>query len=838
MLPLLELESVTKRFPGVLALDGVDLELRAGEVHALVGENGAGKSTLIQLVSGVLTPDAGRIVLSGKPVHLASPVAARRRGIVAVHQEADLYGALSVAENMALAQGLPTGFLGWVRWDQLWADARAAVRELGEPIDVRWPAARLGVAHRHLIQVAAAIAHRARIIILDEPTAALTQVEAAWLFDRIERLKGAGVGVIYISHRHEEVFRLADRISVLRDGRLVWTGLAAEIDPAGLIRAMVGRELSPLAHTAAARPARPPSRTPRLRVRDLTEAHGRFEGISADVATGEVLGVYGLIGAGRTSWAQALFGMRRLARGRLELDGYPYTFRSPGEAVGAGLVYLPEDRLRQGLCPGLSVRANMVLSNPSATALGPLALAPAEARATHRQVAALGVRLRSIEQPIVELSGGNQQKVVLGRWLLMEPKVLVLDEPTRGVDVAAKAEIHRLVRLLASRGCAVVLISSDLPEVLAHSDRIVVFRSGRVAGVFDAGSATAEVLAQAALPLPALTEGRPRGPKKRRLRPAFRSSTAGLIVALATLAAALAATTGGRFLTAANLLGVVNNATTLTILALGAAAVIIAGGIDISVGALLALAAAVGGLVMGRFVRPGLGVPLGVLAALATGAAGGLLNAALALAGRVHPIVVTLGMLTVYRGLLISLTGGNDLGGLPEEFRRLATAHLAWGSMVIPLPGSVLIMLAMAAAVHLWLAHTRSGRYLYALGGNPRAARLAGIGQGRAWSAAFAAGGFCAALAGLLELAQNGSMQSSMGTGAELRAIAAAVIGGTAVNGGRGGVPGVVLGALLLSLLQNALVLWQVSRHHYDLVIGSLLLAAILIDWSLRRPTP
>jgi ribose/xylose/arabinose/galactoside ABC-type transport system permease subunit/ABC-type branched-subunit amino acid transport system ATPase component len=556
-----------------------------------------------------------------------------------------------------------------------------------------------------------------------------------------------------------------------------------------------------------------------------------------------VLGVYGLIGAGRTSFAQALFGMRRLARGRLELDGYPYTFHSPAEAVGAGLVYLPEDRLRQGLCPGLPVRANMVLNNPSVTALGPLALGPAEARVTRRQVAALGVRLRSIEQPVAELSGGNQQKVVLGRWLLTEPKVLVLDEPTRGVDVAAKAEIHRLVRLLASRGCAVVLISSDLPEVLAHSDRIVVFRSGRAAGVFDAGSATAEVLAQAALPLPSLADQhqQPRGLKKRRLRPAFRS-TAGLIVALATLAAALAATTGGRFLTAANLLHVVNNATTLTILALGAAAVIIAGGIDISVGALLALAAAVGGLVMGRFARPApapasaLGVPLGVLAALGTGAAGGLLNAALALTGRVHPIVVTLGMLTVYRGLLISLTGGHDVGGLPEEFRRLATAHPAWGAIAIPIPGSILVMLATAAAVHLWLAHTRSGRSLYAFGGNPRAARLAGIGQGRTWSAAFAAGGSCAALAGLLELAQNGLMQSSMGTGAELRAIAAAVIGGTAVNGGRGGVPGVVLGALLLSLVQNALVLWQVSRYHYDLVIGSLLLAAILIDWSLRRP--
>jgi ABC-type sugar transport system ATPase subunit/ribose/xylose/arabinose/galactoside ABC-type transport system permease subunit len=834
MAPLLELLGVTKCFPGVVALDNVDLDLRPGEVHALAGETGAGKSTLIRVVSGTLAPDAGRILLSGRPARLTDPATARRRGIVTAHQEAELFGALSVAENMALARGLPIGPFGSIAWRRVRADARAALAALGASFDVTTPAARLSVAQGHLMQVAAALAHRARMVILDEPTAALSAHEAVWLFENVERLKNDGVGLIYSTNRLDEVFRLADRITVLRDGRRVWTGPTTEIDRSGLVRAMLGRDLPQTAEPSPSPPPTVQSRTPRLRMRDMTDAQGRFEAIDLDVHAGAVLGVYGMRGAGRSEWAQALYGLRRLARGRVEVDGFPHSLATPRDAIGVGIAYVPEDRLRQALCPGLSVRANMVLNDPPSIALGPFAIGPEEARVTREQVAALGVRLRDIAQPIRELSRGNQQKVVLGRSLLTEPKVLLLEEPTRRVEIAAKAEIRHLIRQLAHRGCAVVLISSDLPEVLACSDRIAVFCAGRLAGTFDARTATPDLLAEAALPRPALGSGKSNAhpkPARRRLRPAFRGSAAGLLVVVAALGAVLAATTDGRFQAVDNVHKIMVDAAALAILALGASTVIIAGGIDISIGPLLALAATVGGLVMSRFAKPEEGVLLGVLAALATGAAGGVLNASMALLGRVPPIVVTFGTMTIYQGLLVSLTGGRGLWGLPFEFRRLFMGQLGRSQA----EGALVIMLVFALIVHLWLAHFRSGRCLYAYGSNPRAARGVGITGWRVWPLAFGAGGICAALAGLVDPDLNGSTPPNIGTGAELRAIAAAVIGGTAVAGGRGRVAGVVLGALLLTLVQNALELWHVAAIRYDVAVGGLLLAALLGDRALRR---
>ncbi len=836
---LIELIDVTRRFPGVLALDRVSFDLAAGEVHALVGENGAGKSTLINIVSGLLAPDSGRMLLRGRQVAWANPLEARRHGIVTVHQEAELFGTLSVAENMALEQGLPTGPAGWVNWTRIFAEAQRAVALLGEPIDVRRAAARLSVARRHMTQIAAAVLRRAGVLVLDEPTSALTASETDWLFAQIERLKSSGVGILYISHRQEEIFQLADRITVLRDGQRVWSGPRAAIDRAGLIRHMVGRSRADAATTTVWRRATADHR-PRLAVSRFTASDGRYCDVSLEARAGEVLGIYGLVGSGRSELARAVFGLERPSSGTVKIDGRAVSIANPAQAVAAGLAYLPEDRLRQGVFRGLSVRANAVISSLASLTSGPLTIASRERAVTREQITALGIKCRDAEQVIGQLSGGNQQKVVLARWLLTHPAVLILDEPTRGVDVASKAEIHRILRRLADDGTAIVLISSDLPEVMANSDRIVVFRAGRVAGEFAPSETTPERIAAVALPegpgaLPAgsgaLPEGIGTAPASRATRRGvdrvWRGELA-LAAAIAVLFTLLGLTTES-FLTADNLRGLLASASVWTILSLGAAAIILAGGIDISLGALLALSAGVGGLVLKLPYPPAVAVPCGILAALAVGAAGGLLNATLTLLGRVHPIVVTLGTMTIYRGLLISLTGGDTITDLPEAF-------VTWSSApILGVNGSVVLGAATALAVWLWLSHLQSGRHLMAQGASPTAARLVGISQMRTWLLAFGVGGFLAALAGLLELSQTGAMQSGMGTGYELQAIAAAVIGGVSISGGRGSAGGVCLGALLLSLIYNAVVLWQISRYHYSLVTGGLLLAAVLVDLAWRR---
>ena len=822
--PLLAVVDVIRRFPGVLALDGVSLELAAGEVHAIVGENGAGKSTLINIVAGLLVPDAGKLLLAGEAVQWSGPVEARQHGVVSVHQEAELFATLSVAENMAWEQGLPVAAGGWIRWGRVYAEAQQAVTLLGEPIDVRQGAGELSVAQRHMTQIAAAVQKRARVLVLDEPTAALTANESAWLFRQIRRLKADGVGILYISHRQDEIFELADRITVLRDGRRVWSGAASKIDRAGLIARMVGREVLSAAR-AVAKPAHAAS--PRLAIDRLSAADRRFENVTMTVHAGENLGIYGLIGSGRTEFAHTVFGLRKAASGSVRVDGRAVAIASPNQAAAAGIAYLPEDRLRQGIFRGLSVRANTVVSSLRQFQRGGFIRAARERAAANAEVAKLDVRCRDDLQPIGELSGGNQQKVVLGRWLLTRPAVLILDEPTRGVDVGAKAEIHRILRDLANAGTAIVLISSDLPEVMENSDRVLVFRAGRIAGEFDPTRATAEQVAAVALPDEAQPPTSAAGHLRRRAARPWRSEVA-LAVAIVALVGLLASTTDS-FLTADNVWGLLSTTALWTILSLAAAVIILSGAIDISLGSLLALSAAVGGLVLKQPYSPWITVPAGVGAALAVGACGGLLNAAVSLWGHVHPIVVTLGTMTVFRGLLISLTGGAAITNLPGPFVRWSSGR--YGGI----NASAALGAAVAVAVYLWLVRLRSGRYVVAYGSSLTAARLVGISQRRAWLTSFGVGGLLAALAGVLELSQAGSLQSTTGRGYELQAIAAAVIGGVSIAGGRGSVVGVCLGALLISLIHNMLVLWQVSANYEVLVSGGLLLIAILSDLLWRR---
>ncbi|HVO21619.1 MAG TPA: sugar ABC transporter ATP-binding protein [Anaeromyxobacter sp.] len=492
--PRLELRGVRKRYDATLALRDVDLTIDGGEVHALAGENGAGKSTLIKVLGGAVRRDAGTIALDGTAVDLATPLESRAAGIRVVYQEFSLVPTVSVTENVLLGQ-MPTGARGmWIDWNDAHRRAAEAIASLGfEVPDVRRRVGSLPVSQRQMVEIAKALLERPRILVLDEPSAVLSSRDLERLFAAIRSLRQGGGTVIYVSHRLDEVFAIADRITVLKDGARVGTLLATEVDQQGLVRMMVGRSLGEVF------PARTPpaSPVPVLVVRGLSRRRA-FHDVSLDLSPGEIVGVSGLVGSGRTELVRAIAGADRPDGGEMALDGRPYHPRSPAEGLHAGVAMLSEDRARDGLVPAMSVRDNLSLASFARMSRLGVLLRRVQEALVGQQVRELNVRTASVDAPVRRLSGGNQQKAMVGRWLLRGARVLLLDEPTRGVDVGAKAEIYRLVAGLAERGMAVLLVSSELPEVLGMSDRILVMRGGRIVARFQRGEATEERLLAAA----------------------------------------------------------------------------------------------------------------------------------------------------------------------------------------------------------------------------------------------------------------------------------------------------------------------------------------------------
>ncbi len=477
--PILRLQGLTKRFPGVVALDGVDLDFADGEMHALAGENGAGKSSLIRLLAGIHRPDAGRMALAGIPYAPQSPLDAIRAGIRVVHQEFNLLPALSVAENL-LFERLPRRRLGFVDRRAMEAEAEALLARVGlAEVSPRDPVERLGIAQMQLVEIARALSSRGRVLVLDEPTATLTPREAGRLFEQIGLLKRDGLTLIYVSHHLAEIFSLCDRVTVLRNGRKVDTSATADTDPASLVRHMIGRTLAAQAPLAGA-----PLGQEALRVESLRPAGAPpGPGIGFGLRHGEILGLAGLVGAGRTELVRAIFGADPIEGGRILREGRPVAIRSPRDAVRAGICLVTENRKEEGLVLPMAARVNTTLARLRRVTRAGFVRRGAEREATVRMTAELAIRLSGPEQPVVELSGGNQQKVVLAKWLFGdEAPVLMLDEPTRGIDVGAKAEIYALLGRLAADGRAILVVSSELPELMHLCDRILVLSRGRLAG--------------------------------------------------------------------------------------------------------------------------------------------------------------------------------------------------------------------------------------------------------------------------------------------------------------------------------------------------------------------
>ena len=476
MLPFLTLTDVRKSFGGVRALGGVNLELHRGSITALLGENGAGKSTLVKILSGVHQPDGGAITLEGQAARIASPSDARDRGIGVVHQECLVFPHLTVAENLFI--NAHPGRRGLVDWKDLRARAQAVLADLDADFDADTAVSTLGIAQKHVVQIARALANDSRVLILDEPTASLSQRECAELFRIARKLRDAGCALLFISHRFDEVFELADRYAVFRDGASVGAGLLADTSSDELIRLMVGRPVDQLYPKRESRPGEL-----LLSVDDLGR-DGEFEGISFQLRCGEILGIYGLVGAGRSELAQVLFGTQRADQGTV--------------SGSVDIALVPEDRQGQGSILPFSIGANLALPNLAALAPRGWYSAAREQALARQWIGALGIKAEGPAQAVHSLSGGNQQKVVLAKWLARKPEVLILDEPTKGIDVGAKAAVHAVTSEYACAGHGVILISSELPEILGMSDRVLVMRRGRLRGEFTRAEATGEKLLRAA----------------------------------------------------------------------------------------------------------------------------------------------------------------------------------------------------------------------------------------------------------------------------------------------------------------------------------------------------
>jgi len=491
---LLEARSISKSFAGVHALRDVSFDVRAGEVHALVGENGAGKSTLIRILTGAEVPDAGVLAIGGHVVDHLDPHAAHRQRVAAIYQQPSLFPDLTVIENIALSLER-RGLWRRVDWRERRRRAARLLEEVGAAaIDPERLAATLSMPEQQVVEIAKAVGADAKVVVMDEPTASLATHEVDRLFRIIGALRSQGAGVVYVSHRLPEVFAIADRITVLRDGRLVATRPATEVSADELVRMMVGRELG-----AAASPRKAAAGDVVLDVRHLSNRTLGVEDVSLQVRAGEIVGLAGLVGSGRTELAETLFGIEPASDGEVRLNGDAARIGAPADALRRGLAYLPEDRVRHGVVPEMPVDANVTLASLRAFSGWGLVDRPAERTAAARHIERLRIKAPAASTAVETLSGGNQQKVALARWLETRPRVLILDEPTQGVDVGAKAEIHAIIQELAAQGLAVIVISSELPEILALCDRIAVMRGGTIVAVLPRGEATQAAILEHAL---------------------------------------------------------------------------------------------------------------------------------------------------------------------------------------------------------------------------------------------------------------------------------------------------------------------------------------------------
>jgi rhamnose transport system ATP-binding protein len=490
--PVLSLRGIVKTFPGVRALDGVQLDLYPGQVTALIGENGAGKSTIVKVLTGIYQPDEGQIIVDGTQTHFPTAQDAGRAGVTAIHQETVLFDEMTVAENIYIGHA-PRNRWGLIDRRAMREGAARILHGIGADLNPSVKLRDLGIASKHLVAIARALSIDARVVVMDEPTAALSHKEIAELYELVEKLKAQGKAILFISHKFDEIFRIADRWTVFRDGQFVGQGLMSDVSEADLVRMMVGRSVDQIY----------PKRPARIGAPVLTVAGychpTEFDDITFTLHQGEILGFYGLVGAGRSELMQSLFGITQPSKGACRIEGSIRVIRSTAQAVEAGIVYVPEDRGKQGAVKGLPIFQNVTLPSLARTSRRGFLRLAEEFSMAREYTQRLDLRAASLDQDVALLSGGNQQKVVIAKWLATRPRVIILDEPTKGIDIGSKAAVHDFMSELAAQGLAVIMVSSEIPEVLGMSDRVIVMREGRIAGEFSGSRMTPENLVRTAV---------------------------------------------------------------------------------------------------------------------------------------------------------------------------------------------------------------------------------------------------------------------------------------------------------------------------------------------------
>ena len=820
--PILEIRGVAKRFDATQALEDVSLALRAGEIHALLGENGAGKSTLIKIITGVHQPDRGQILLAGRPVTIRSAAEAQRLGVAAIYQEPLLFPDLNVAENIFISHQDRGAVVGW---RDMFREADKILAELGITLDVRKPARGLTLAAQQSVEIAKAISLNVRVLIMDEPTASLSAHEVQELFKLVRDLKQQGVAILFVSHRMEEVFEIADKITVFRDGRLISTRTRLEATPQRAIADMVGREIDlTKARTTCAR------KEVVLSVADLGR-QGVFEGVSFDLHRGEVLGFAGLIGAGRTDVGLALFGIEPATSGTILVGGNPVIVRTAREGMDLGIAYVSEDRRQLGLVLPMSIFANITLPilRRYLNRLG-LVRTGLERRTADAFRERLAIRTPSVDLEVAKLSGGNQQKVMLSKWLNTNPSVLILDEPTRGVDVGSKAEVHAIIGQLAAEGIGVIVISSDLPEVLVLSDRVLVMREGRQMAILNRAEANEETVMTAAMgqrSTDTIAWKADMNWLKRRVRPEQIRELSLLVLILAAIV--FFGSFIDNYYSFRTFNRIASSVAIITVVAVGQTLVVLTRNIDLSVGSIVGFTAYFVGTLIAN--HNGINPILAVAIAIALGAALGVVNGVIVAWGKVPAVVVTLGTLAIYRGVLVDLSGAKTVttDSLPQWLIDLPLVNVA------PIGGldiRALFMLALVIVVVFQIGTTylSFARRFYAIGSNPEAAQLIGLPIKGVVFLAFVICGALSGLAGFMLLARFGNITVEAGRGLELSVVAAVVVGGVNVFGGSGTVTGAMLGAVMIGTLEQSLFRLGISEFWLDAVLGLLILLAVASD--------